>query len=165
MAAIAELKLNKLPTVTEHEIDYTAALIRVHHARGFTIEADDLNPELHEAKHLQNLTKDSDDNTKLEMNGNSIELLTNLPKELRYWLFVDYQVFHHLRETWVQYEKRELGCIKNFFDAVSLNVLSYLDTPPGSKSQIFLDDIKKLHATVVNTVAQIHAVKFWVIFL
>lgn len=63
-------------------------------------------------------------------------------------LFVDYQLFHHLRETWVQYERREPGCIKNLFEAICLNVLPYYDTPEATKSQISLRHIKQMHSTL-----------------
>lgn len=148
IVGIAELNLTHLPTEAEPNVDYAAALIKVHHIRGFEVSPEDIDAELHEKKHLKHLQEDFGDDSKLEMDGLPRELLQRLPKELYYLLFVDYQLFHHLRETWVQYEKRQLGCIKNLFDAIRLNVLPYFDTPEATKSQISLKHIQQMHSTL-----------------
>ncbi len=149
--AIAELTLTSLPTENEHNIDYAAALVKVHHMRGFEVRPEDIDPKLHESKHVANLQQEIKDETSLEMNCSPNELLLRLPKELYYLLFVDYQLFYHLRETWVQYEKREPNCIKNLFDAISLNVLPYFSTPDAMKAQVSLEQIKSMHRRLSQT--------------
>jgi hypothetical protein len=100
------------------------------------------NKQEQENDHISRLDSDCfiKNVSQLQLQEPCSSYLFRFPEPLRYLFFIDYAQFES-GENWISYDRREPGCIKDFFNAYT-KILNDLDQP---RKPLALEHIIELH--------------------
>ncbi|WP_392537952.1 hypothetical protein [Legionella sp. 227] len=133
--------------------EFIDGLESITHPSGIIITRAELDPLKHEQQEEENLSYKSDVEEELFKTQSIIKDISAIPHKLRYLLFVDFELFHHCKENWIDYEFRERKCVKNLFDTTT-TILELYRFDPKIKTNITLEIIDRLHLQLSKGLAQ-----------
>ncbi|WP_454783338.1 hypothetical protein [Legionella sp. WA2022007384] len=133
--------------------EFIDGLESITHTSGIIITRTELDAIKHEQQEENNILYRFDVKEERFKTQSIIKDISAIPHKLRYLLFVDYELFHHCKENWIDYEFREQKCVKNLFDTTT-TILELYRRDPKIRTSITLELIDKLHLQLSTGLAQ-----------
>lgn len=128
----------KLPLTSYDPETIRRSIVAVHVPGWGKVDLSNLTADAREQEHLASLRA-----SELELREPPNTFLQRIPIQLRYLLFLDYELFHSCKETWVDYQQREYLSVNNLFETAA----AILTQANQQKEEVLnLEYIQKLHA-------------------
>ncbi|QMT59164.1 hypothetical protein HBNCFIEN_00525 [Legionella sp. PC997] len=151
---IAKIKIDGTTMGEElNQEQFIKGLESITHTSGIIITRAELDPAKHEQEEEENISYKDDVEEDQFKTHSIIKDISAIPPKLRYLLFVDFELFHHGKENWIDYEFRERNCVKNLFETTT-TILELYRFDPKIKTHISLEIINRLHLQLSQGLAQ-----------
>lgn len=161
-SGIAKIKIDERSLGDDLTLEeFINGLESITHTNGIIITRAELDAATHEKQEEEQISYESDAEEERFKTQSIVKDISEIPPKLRYLLFVDYELFHHAKENWIDYEFREHRCVKNLFDTTTTILDLYTD--PKLRTNLTLELINNLHLQLSKGLVQMesegHALK------
>ncbi|AWN74828.1 hypothetical protein LEAN103870_10620 [Legionella anisa] len=150
---IAKIKIDERSMGKElTQEEFIDGLESITHTNGIIITRAELDALTHEQQEEEQIAYESDVEEERFITQSILKDISGIPPKLRYLLFVDFELFHHCKENWIDYEFRERRCVKNLFDTTTTILELYSD--PKIRTSLTLEIIDSLHLQLSKGLVQ-----------